>query len=214
MLIYGAGGHAKVVIEAIEANQIAIGAVFDDDSSRSKILDYPVVGRYSSTTSPGDLLIVAIGDNLERTGVSRRVRHGFATVSHPSAVISPRSVIGEGSVVLHNSTVQSLSMIGRHVIINTSASVGHDCQVEDFVHIGSNSTLCGGLRIGSGTQIGAGATVIPNISIGKWCVIGAGATVTKNVADFSVVAGVPARVIRRNSGALEALRHNGRSGIG
>jgi acetyltransferase EpsM len=96
------------------------------------------------------------------------------------------------SVIINAGTI-----VGKHCIINTAAVVEHDCIIEDFVHVSPNGTICGGVKIGEGTHIGAGATVIPNVTIGKWCVIGAGAVVTESIPDFSLVVGVPGKVVRK-----------------
>ena len=92
--------------------------------------------------------------------------------------------------------MQSSVKIGKHVIINTAASIDHDCIVEDFAHVSPNATLSGNVKVGEGSHIGAGAVIIPNITIGKWAMIGAGSDVTKNVPDYSVVVGNPARKIK------------------
>jgi acetyltransferase EpsM len=99
-------------------------------------------------------------------------------------------------VLIHQSVVQAGTVIGRHCIINTSASIDHDCVIEDFVHISPNATLSGNVRVGEGTHIGAGATIIQGITVGKWCTVGAGAVVIRDVPDYATVVGVPARVIK------------------
>jgi sugar O-acyltransferase (sialic acid O-acetyltransferase NeuD family) len=104
--------------------------------------------------------------------------------------------VGEGTVVFHNSVIQAGSVIGKHCIINTAASIDHDCKLEDFVHISPNATLSGNVKVGEGSHIGAGATIIQGITIGKWCTVGAGAVVIKDVPDYATVVGVPARVIK------------------
>ena len=92
--------------------------------------------------------------------------------------------------------LQSGTKIGKHCIINTKASIDHDCIIDDFVHISPSVTLCGNIVVGEGTHVGAAATIIPNIKIGKWCVIGAGAVITKDVPDHSLVVGVPGKIIK------------------
>lgn len=96
-----------------------------------------------------------------------------------------------------NSVINADSVIGEHCIINTASIVEHDNYIEDFVHISPNSTLTGGVRVGSGSQIGASATVIPQKSIGKKTIVGAGATVVSDIRDNEVVVGTPAKPIRR-----------------
>ena len=86
--------------------------------------------------------------------------------------------------------------IGKHTIINTNATVDHDCQVDDFVHIAPGATLCGGVKIGKGTLIGANATILPNCIIGKNVRVGAGAVVTTDIPDNVLVVGVPAKIIK------------------
>jgi sugar O-acyltransferase (sialic acid O-acetyltransferase NeuD family) len=98
---------------------------------------------------------------------------------------------------MQGAVIQSCVSIGKHCIINTTASVDHDCLLEDYVHISPNATLCGAVSVGEGSQVGAGAVVIPGIKIGKWSLVAAGAVVMKNVPDNVLVLGNPARVVKR-----------------
>ncbi len=86
--------------------------------------------------------------------------------------------------------------IGKHCIINTAASIDHECVLEDFVHISPNATLSGGVYVGEGTHIGSGAVIVPNIKIGKWATIGAGAVIIRDVPDYATVVGNPGRIIK------------------
>jgi len=95
--------------------------------------------------------------------------------------------------------IQSCSEIGSHCIINTGASVDHDCKVEDFVHISPHATLCGNVTVGEGTWIGAGTIIIPGVKIGKWCIIGAGSVVTKDIPNHVLAIGNPCKVIKQLS---------------
>ena len=87
--------------------------------------------------------------------------------------------------------------MGKHCIINTGASVDHDCIVGDFVHISPHATLCGDVTVGEGSWIAAGATIIPGVKIGKWCIIGAGSCSNQNIPDYSLAAGNRCKVIKR-----------------
>ena len=100
---------------------------------------------------------------------------------------------------MQGAIIQSCSEIGRHCIINTGASVGHDCKIHDFVHISPHATLCGNVTVGEGTWVGAGTVVIPGVKIGKWSIIGAGSVVIKDIPDQVLAVGNPCKVIKQLS---------------
>lgn len=202
ILLYGASGHGKVIIECAESNAIKVNGIFDDNSQAEKLLNCPIVGSYDSKKYPELPLIISIGNNLIRKQVSQKVTHRPFTTIHTSAVISPSSLIGEGSVILHGSIVQASAKIGKHCIINTGATIDHDCAIEDFVHVSPQATLCGNVKIGEGTHIGAGATVIQGINIGKWATIGAGAVVVEDIPDYAIAVGCPAKIIKYQKQAV------------
>lgn len=87
----------------------------------------------------------------------------FGKAFHPSAVISEESEINEGTVVMQGAIIQSDVRLGKHCIINTGASVDHECVIDDYVHISPHCTLCGNVQVGEGTWIGAGSTIIPGV---------------------------------------------------
>lgn len=198
MFLYGASGHAKVVIDCLLDLGHEITGIFDDYSDLMSLNGYDVLGEYDKEEDPDQQIVVTVGDNITRKKIVEHVIHKFSpAIVHPSASVSRYSHIGEGTVVFHRSVIQSGSQIGKCCIINTASSVDHDCILEDYVHISPNVTLCGKVKVAEGTHIGAGATVIPEVSIGKWCVIGAGAVITQNLPDYSLVVGVPGKVIRK-----------------
>jgi len=199
MLIYGSGGHAKVVLDCVKANKRFIDGIFDDFSTKKELLKYPILGKYNPTELLDIPLVIAIGDNKIRKKVSEFIDHKFEKIIHPSALVSEYYEVGEGTVIFHNSVIQAGSKIGKHCIINTATSIDHDNELGDFVHVSPNATLSGTIKVGEGTWVGSGATVINNINIGKWCVIGAGAVITKDVPDFSVVVGNPGRIIKETN---------------
>lgn len=197
MYLYGASGHARVIIEILELLKISVEGIFDDNEAISKLLDYPVMGGYNGNKNLAKNLIISVGNNKVRLELAQKHQSGFsAALVHPKATVSSRAQIGEGSVVIGNAIINTGSIIGKHAIINTSASVDHDCTIGDFTHISPNATLSGGVWVGDGTHIGSGAVVIPNIKIGKWTTIGAGAVIIRDVEDYAVVVGNPGRVIK------------------
>ncbi len=196
--LYGASGHAKVIIEILESNGIQVDALFDDNPAITKLLDYTVI-KFDPVLLKAGNLVISIGDNLTRKKIAERFNSNqFGHAIHPSAVLSKRATIGEGTVIMANATINSDAKIGKHVIINTSASIDHDCVIGDYAHISPNATLSGNVTIGEGTWIGAGAVIIPGVKVGKWSIIGAGAVVIRDVPDGVTVVGVPGRVINLN----------------
>lgn len=198
MLLFGGNGHAKVVLDCLQATGTEVALIFDDHPVETELQGVPLYRGYHPALHAQSPLIISIGHNATRKRIAEQlVRHAFGQAIHPSALCSPSAHIGEGSVVFHQAVVQAAAQIGKHCIINTAASVDHDCVLEDYVHIAPKATLCGNVQVGEGTLIGAGAVVIPGIRIGKWCTIGAGAAVVADVPDGTLVVGVPARIVER-----------------
>lgn len=200
IFLYGASGHAKVICEILEAQHRIPTGLIDDNPHISSLLEYPVFNTLQQAEATADdQFIISIGNNhIRKTVVAKLSALKFTSSIHPSAVISRRSTVGEGTVVMANVSVNVHTTIGRHVILNTNCCVDHDCVIEDFVHISPNAALAGNVQVGEGTQIGIGATVKQNIRIGKWVMIGAGAVIIRDVPDYSVVVGNPGRIIKTN----------------
>jgi sugar O-acyltransferase (sialic acid O-acetyltransferase NeuD family) len=199
MLLYGASGHAKVIISCLRANGLSVVGIFDDDLTKKELGQIPVVGSYRPNFEAQDKIIIAIGYNHIRQKIAALIKHPFGKVIHPTAIVDESVEVGEGTVIFHNAVLQADAQIGKHVIINTSASVDHDCIIKDFVHIAPHATLCGNVRVGEGTLIGASTIVTPNLKIGKNCLIAAGSVITKNIPDNAIVRGNPARIIKISS---------------
>ena len=193
MYLFGASGHAKVIIDILKASNEKIDALVDDNPFIDKLLEYDVL-HDKTDISP---VIVSIGLNSVRKKVVEKLTGKFGKAIHPSAIVSDTVTIGEGTVIMQGAIIQSCASIGRHCIINTGASVDHECVVEDFVHISPHSTLCGNVVVGEGSWIGAGTTIIPGVKIGKWCVIGAGSVVTKDIPDGYLAVGNRCKIIKK-----------------
>jgi len=193
MILYGAGGHAKVVAEAIRASGKTINYIFDDAAISFSGIP---VGPYDAQKLPEEALILSIGNNEQRKLVSEHVRHPFGIAIHPLCSLSEQAAFGVGSVAFQYTVIQPGVSIGKHCIINTAAIVEHDCSLENFIHIGPGSVLCGNVSIGEGSLVGANSTVLPNIKIGRWVVIGAGSVITTDIPDGAVIAGNPGKQLR------------------
>ena len=192
MYLYGAGGHAKVILDILEAQGYEVTGVVDDNPALTEFMGKPVLHGVKEV-SP---VIISIGINGTRRKVVEKLNPTtvYGTAIHPIAIVSPHATIEEGTVVMQGAIVQTGTQIGKHCIINTGASVDHDCVLENFVHISPHATLCGDVKVGEGTWIGAGAVVIQGIRIGKNCVIGAGSVVCKDVPDGVKAYGNPCKI--------------------
>lgn len=197
MYLYGASGHAKVIIEILESKGVQIEGLFDDNESIKSLLQFPVQ-KFIASFIQNKKLIISIGNNVIRRKIATSINAEYGIAIHPKSTISQRSFIAEGTVIMAGVTVNSGTQIGKHCIINTNASIDHDCVLENFVHISPNAALCGDVQIGEGTHIGTGAIIIPGKRIGKWCTIGAGSVVLKDIPDYSIAVGNPCKIIKKS----------------
>jgi len=197
--VIGAGGHAKVVIQTARAAGFEPIAVFDDDISHqgTMLCGVPVKGKIADIHKNGGKSVIAIGNNVLRKKLAESLGCDWATIIHPTAVIDQTVQIGPGTVIFAGSVIQVDSRIGNHVIVNTSASIDHDCTIDNYSHIAPGCRLCGKVHVGEGTLLGVGTCVTPLLSIGSWSVIGAGATVVAEISDQVVAVGSPAKIIRK-----------------
>lgn len=206
LVILGAGGHAKVLIEALQAqgNSDSLAALDNNQELWGrKVLGVPVLGGDESL--PGLVasglrrFVIGLGgvkDNQPRKALyERALGLGLepVTVIHPSAVISPSAELGPGCQVLPGAVINADAILGVNVVVNTRAVVEHDCRLGPYVHVASGAVLCSGCSVAEGVHVGAGAVVRQLLSIGEWSVIGAGAVVVKTIEAKSLVGGIPAR---------------------
>jgi sugar O-acyltransferase (sialic acid O-acetyltransferase NeuD family) len=203
MYLYGASGHAKVIIEILEKSGIIVDGLFDDNPQIEELIGYKC-SLFDYEKASINQLIISIGDNTMR----KRIREKIGVVTYCRAIaidssVSDRAFIGEGCVIMPGTVINSGTTVGKHGIINTNASVDHDCKLGDYVHISPGCSISGGVTIGEGSHIGTGASVIQNINIGKWCVIGAGSVIIKDVPDFAVIVGNPGKIIKYHLNTFE-----------
>lgn len=197
LLVVGAGGHAKVVIDAARLAGFDVVAAVGHEGGAEALLGVPVL--LAAQDVAFDVFIAAIGDNAARArAFAAYVAQGLtpATVVHPTAVIAETVTLGAGTFVAAGVIVNVDARVGQDVILNTGCTVDHDCVVGDHVLIGPTASLCGGVSVGTGTLLGAGVSVVPRACIGDNSVVGAGAAVIGDVPDGMVFAGVPAQPIR------------------
>jgi len=194
MFLFGASGHGKVVAEIIEENNLSLRGFIDGNTEVEELLGYKVF--HQIPPKPVNV-ILSIGDNGTRKRLAtKHPNFKYPVLIHPKAIVSKRTKIGGGTVIMAGVSVNADVKIGRHVIVNTNASVDHDCILHDYVHVSPNVGLAGNVEVGEGTHIGIGACVIPGIKIGRWCRIGAGAVIIRDVPDGATVVGNPGKVIK------------------
>lgn len=198
LYLYGASGHAKVVMDIAKQAYLDVPCLIDDNPENDDLLGVPVV-HFAEGLSP---IIVTIGNcQIRRKIVEKLGEREYLTLVHPTAIMADTVKIGSGTVVMAGAILNPYAEIGNHCIVNSGAVVEHDCKIGDFVHIAPHSTICGATEIGEGTWIGAGATVIQCVTVGKNCLVGAGSVVVKDIPDNSLCYGNPARVIKINKNA-------------
>jgi sugar O-acyltransferase (sialic acid O-acetyltransferase NeuD family) len=196
MYLYGASGHAKVIIDILTNREIDIQGVFDDDINIEKIFDYTIQPVPKEVETLDGRFIISIGDNKIRKSLSEKYSLLFGSAIHSSCIMSDSVSIGDGTAIMASAVINSSTLIGKHVIINTSASIDHDCVIGDYVHISPSACLCGGVQVGIGSHVGAGSVILPGVNVGSWSTVGAGCVVLSDVPAFSVVVGNPARILR------------------
>ncbi|WOK35109.1 acetyltransferase [Sphingomonas sp. C3-2] len=193
LYIVGAGGHAKVVLDALTLSvpQRAV-IVVDEDEQRTGqlILGHTVLHYPLPETLGGRDFHLAIGHAATRNRMHKilvAVGARAVTIRHPAASIAASALIGDGCFIAAQSVVAPSARVGAHVIANHGAIIDHDCEVGDFCHIAPNATLGGGAIIGASVLIGAGATILPGVRIGDGATIAAGATIVRDVAPGETV---------------------------
>ncbi len=192
LAIIGAGGHGKVVGEIALLNEYKIVDFFDDRANEINDFPFNVVDTLNylkEHQNEYDDFFVAIGDNkLRRDKIVwlKKNKMNIVNLIHPKSVISKFCLLGLGICAMANSTVNPGVVIKEGVIINTSASVDHDCIIDDYSHISPNCSLSGNVKIGKFTHLGTGTSVHPGINIGDNVKTGIGSKIFNNVLDDKI----------------------------
>lgn len=200
MYLYGASGHAKVILDILKACDIKMEGLIDDNPSVNELMGFPVF-HHRLDLHP---VIVSIGNCATRRKVVEQIAEAlhatpfdaavFGTAVHPSAIVSETAHIGVGTVVMQGAIIQTCTQIGRHCIVNTGAKIDHECVIGDYVHIDSGVTLCNNATVGDNTWIGAGSTIIQGIHIGNNVIINAGSVLDRDIPDGCTAYGNPCRI--------------------
>ena len=200
--IIGSSGHAKVLKSLIaDSCEFEFGGFILDDVSTLLQTNSVVSEQEFLSANVGHSAHVLLGIGDRASSISllvnrfRAINCVFPKILHSSCNVDTTSAIAEGTVVLPLSSIKASSVIGQFCIINNNSTIGHDSELEDFVHLSLGAVICGNCKIGQHTLIGANATILPGLTVGKNCTVGAGSVLTKNVPDNETWAGNPARKI-------------------
>lgn len=208
LVLIGAGGHCKVVIEIIKSmNAYEIIGITDNSKNVGEIVSgIPVIGNdsvlkniYLQGVSNAFICVGALKNMKIRQKIYKQLKDiGFKlpVLIHNKAIVSDSSKIYEGTCVMAGAVINAGAEVRENCIINTSSVIEHDCSISMNTHISPRACLCGGVKIGADCHIGAGSTIIQRVVIGENVTIGAGAAVICDIPFDSVAVGVPAKVIR------------------
>ena len=204
IIVLGAGGHAKVVVDALQAMGEEITGLVDPDPKTHgrDVLGVPVLGddEVVMRHAPDAVVLIngvgSVQPASHRNDLYRRFRdagYDFSSVRHPSAIIGGEVEIADGVQILAGVVVHPGCRIGANAIVNFRALMDHDCVIGAHAHIAPGAGLSGGVTVGDDAFIGAGATIIQYTSVGAGALVAAGAVVVSDIPAGARVAGVPAR---------------------
>jgi UDP-perosamine 4-acetyltransferase len=210
--VLGAGGHAQVVIEALRAMGHVITGIIAPEPEGTRLLGVSVLGNDDAlprlrAEGIADAVIGVGGNRLRGILAERLISLGFnlPIVVHPTAWISPSSVLSLGVVVLQQAALSADTTYGRVALINSGAIVEHNSEIGEAAHIAPGCALGGNVRVGARTLIGIGSVVRPGVAIGADAVVGAGSVVVSNVPMSATVMGCPARPYSSNVAFLDPI---------
>ena len=195
IFILGSGGFARE-LGVYFTTTFSATILYVDDHLLNEAVDLNIISlkkyrEIMQTKRPRFVSIMGSGTPIIKAKMLKEIIDPFITFKHPQAVVIGK--VGEGSVIAPCAVVAPNSIVGKHVLVNYGASIGHDTIVEDLAVISPNASVGGKCRIGRGAYVGAGANVRENLEIGAGATIGMGAVVTKNVPAGVTAVGVPAR---------------------
>lgn len=206
VVLLGAGGHAKVLLDVIRLRGHSIlGVCAPELQPGTQWEGIEVLGNDAvlKALDPDQICLVNGVGLVPRSTARRRVQETFSekgyqwlTLEHPSSLRAAGGIIEDGVQLMASVTVQPGYRFGAGVIVNTGAVVDHDCQLGEHVFVGPGAVLCGGVKTGRGVFIGAGAVILPQVEIGDDTIIGAGAIVTRSVKAGCMAVGNPARIVK------------------
>ena len=205
VIVLGAGGHAKVVIELLHESGYQVDFCVGEEGSPKNCLGIPVLlGEQNLIRLRDDGYVFAfpaIGSNFVRERAAiHAVSLGYELVNAIShrAVVSPSAALGVGIAIMGGVIINAECKIENLTIINTGTTVDHGCHIGDCAHIAPQCALAGDVKVGRRVFLGIGTIVIPNIKIGDDATTGAGSVVISNLPASTTVVGHPAKPLKNS----------------
>ena len=196
IILIGAGGHCVSCIDVIEMQRKFKIVGLIDNKKEKFLLDYKIIGsdnelkRFSRRIQYALITTGHIKNSKIRENLFKKVlNYGFKfpTIVSPLSYVSKRAAIGEGTIVMHGSTINAGAKIGKNCIINSKTLIEHDVVVEDNCHLSTGSTVNGGVTIKKNSFIGSCSVIKQNIKIEKNCFVNANLFIEKDLKDNSKI---------------------------
>ncbi len=208
LIIYGSGSVGRMAEQIVfdinsTRDQWRIIGFIDDDAKKhgSKVAGYPVLGNIDALQNyRGAYTVPAFSTPKHKLAAAEKLHAAganIATLVHPSAWISRRVKIGEGSIIYPGVHIDVDVEIGRYVLLNKLCTIGHDTVFGDYATAAPAVNIGGNCRIGDGVEFGINSAMIQGVSVGAWSVIGGGAIVVRDIPANTVAYGVPAKAVSK-----------------
>jgi sugar O-acyltransferase (sialic acid O-acetyltransferase NeuD family) len=212
LVLLGGGGHCKSVIELIRSiDHFLIHGILDpsfNPDHHQAVMGVPIIGNDNDITMHcklGRQFVITVGQ-IKNAAIRQKLYEQviasggqLPVLIAPTAHVSEKSELKDGTIVLHHALVNCDSMIGKACIINSGSIIEHECHVGDFCHLAPRTTISGAVLIGNNSFVGAGTVVTQGVKLGKNVLVGAGALVLKNVPDNQIWIGNPASPMKLKS---------------
>lgn len=195
LIIFGAGGHAQEVFGIAKACKVEVFGFIDETGITTEMYGLPVFKKIPK--EEGLVFVCGVGDPALKEHFERQTEDFTLPLIHPTVCFYDRPSIDRGATIGANCTITSDVKIGRSTSINGNCTISHGCRIGKRCHISGGCNFGGNVVLDNSVYVGLGVNILPNIRIGKYAVIGAGAVVTKDVESYTIVAGCPAKVLRK-----------------
>lgn len=204
LVVVGAGGHAREVLDLIDAinadrpqyDVVGLLADWEPDPAPLAVWELDWLGsiRRLEELDPDVAFVIGIGDSRARRDIDARISGRDSPVLvHPNATVGRAVALGPGSVVCSHVSITTNIRCGRHVHVNRGATIGHDTVLGDHATLSPGVSISGNVTVGDSAFLGTGAVVNPGLTVGAGATVGSGAVVIRDVDPGLTVVGVPAR---------------------